>query len=46
MKQKSELMQKMRAERKMAGLIRAEFWLTPEQKAIVMRYVGRIKKLP
>lgn len=44
MKPKHELMQKMRSERKKLGLIRAEFWLTPEQKQKVAAYVERIKR--
>lgn len=46
MKPKRELMQKMRAERKKLGLMRCEFWLTKEQKVLVIRYVDRIKNKP
>ncbi len=44
MKPKHELMQKMRAERKKAGLKRVEYWLTDEQKPKVDKYVARINR--
>lgn len=44
MKPKPELMQKLRKDRAAQGLKRCEFWLTPEQKERVNKYVARIKR--
>lgn len=44
MKEKKHLMQKLRKERAAQGLKRCEFWLTPEQKERVLKYVARIKR--
>jgi len=42
MNPKAELMQKMRKDRATQGLKRCEFWLTPEQKERVKKYVARL----
>jgi hypothetical protein len=44
MNQKCESMQKLRKERAEQGLKRCEFWLTPEQKERVKKYVARLQK--
>jgi len=44
MKPKAEIMAKLRKERAAQGLKRCEFWLTPEQKERVKKYVARLKR--
>jgi len=41
---KKLMMEKMRRDRKRDGLLRCEFWLTPEQKERVLKYVTRFKR--
>lgn len=41
---KKSMMARMRKERKDCGLLRCEFWLTPEQKERVLKYVARFKR--
>ena len=41
---KKAMMQRMRKEREKEGLKRCEFWLTPEQKERVLKYVARLKR--
>lgn len=41
---KAAMMRRKRAEYTDAGMVRAEFWLTPEQKQKVSAYVERIKR--
>lgn len=44
LRSKKLMMEKMRRERKRDGLLRCEFWLTPEQKDRVFTYVARVKR--
>ena len=44
MKQKQEMMQKLRKDRAAKGLKRCEFWLTAKQKERVKKYVARLQK--
>lgn len=41
---KSKLMARLRAARQAAGLVRVEFWLTPEQAKLARAYVARLIK--
>lgn len=41
---KKKMMARMRLEKRHEGLKRCEFWLTPEQKERVMKYVARLKR--
>lgn len=43
-KDKAAMMRRKRAEYAEAGMSRAEFWLTPEQKERVIKYVEKVKK--
>lgn len=42
-KPKSELMARLRAERKEAGLVRLDMWVTPEQRADVIKFIASKK---
>ena len=41
---KAVMMRRLRQDRAAAGMVRLEFWLTPEQKDRVFTYVARLKR--
>lgn len=41
---KKIMMRRMRLEKRREGLKRCEYWLTPEQKERVLKYVARFKR--
>ena len=43
MQPKADLMRRLRKQRKNAGLIKLELWLTPEQRLLVINYIESIK---
>lgn len=44
MQSKAVLMCRLRKQRKDAGLIKLELWLTPEQRQLVINYIESIKR--
>lgn len=44
MKPKSELMKRLRSERKDKGLVELRLWLTPAQRERVIKYAERVRR--